>query len=356
MINPKSRTVQPDAVIKSLVLSLAKYSGLFALAKKLTARQCRILAYHGIWLGEGSFGNFLFMDKTTFARRMTLLADWGYPVVALGDVVANRSTGTLPDRATAITIDDGWYGSYSAMLPVLEFRGYPATVYLTTYYCQHQVPVIDVALQYVFHALDGDYSPTLSLPDFSFGPLSVATLEHRQAALVAAQEVVAALASDQQRQAFLQGLCVAANIDHVKLTAQRWFHLMDPLEVADAAARGISFQLHTHRHRISYQSHDCLQEELAANGDCLERFTGRRGEHFCYPSGRYSQALWPTLKKCALASATTTAIGLVDGNTSRYAMPRILDGQAISELEFEAEMSGFMAMARTVQRFFRPAI
>lgn len=345
----------PRAALKSSLLRLAKYSGLFAIAKKLTARHCRILAYHGIWLGKGSFGNFLFMDKRTFARRMSLLTDWGYPVVALGDVVANRGGDRLPDRATAITIDDGWYGSYAAMMPVLEFRAYPATVYLTTYYCQHQVPVIDVAVQYVFHALDGHNPPSLSLADFSFGPLNVDTLEHRQLALVAAQKIVAALPDDQQRQAFLQALCAAAGIDLDRLMAERWFHLMNPQEVTDAAARGISFQLHTHRHRISHQWRDCLEEELMANGDCLETFAGRRGEHFCYPSGRYSEALWPTLEKLGLASATTTAIGLVDGKTPRYAMPRILDGQAISELEFEAEMSGFMTLVRVVKGFIRSA-
>jgi len=338
------------ATIKEQFLRAAKYSGLFALARRLTARQPRILAYHGIWLGEGQFGNFLYMSAEKFAARMALLKQWKYPVVPLVDLTdRNRH---LPLCPTVITIDDGWHGTWSAMLPALEKYHYPATVYLTTFYCLQQYPVIDVALQYCFHAIDASRIHRLHLPRYQFGPLSVDTKPARRKALTAALNVVATLPDDPSRQAFLQALCRETGVSHEKLMAGRWFHLMSPQEVEDAAGRRITFECHTHRHRIRQGSRGCLEEEISENREHIAGLTGRIPEHFCYPSGQYSRDLWPVLAKCQMKSATTTDIGLVNDHSAKYALPRILDGQDISELEFEAEMSGFMDVARRLRHFF----
>ncbi|MFA5631091.1 MAG: polysaccharide deacetylase family protein [Porticoccaceae bacterium] len=341
------------ATIKEQFLRTAKQSGLFALARHLTARQPRILAYHGIWLGEGQFGNFLYMSAEKFAARMALLERWKYPVVALSELA--HANNHLPSCPTVITIDDGWHGTWSAMLPALEKYNYPATVYLTTFYCLHQNPVIDVALQYCFHSIDASRIRVLHLRQYQFGPLPIDTDAARTSALAEALKTVAALPDDPSRQAFLQALCREAGINHDSLMAHRWFHLMSPHEVQDAARRGITFECHTHRHRIRQGSRDCLEEEITKNREHIARLTGRAPEHFCYPSGQYSRELWPVLEKCRMTSATTTDAGLVKDNSPKYALPRILDGQDISDLEFEAEMSGFMEIARIPRRFLSGA-
>ena len=116
---------RPAINLKRRILLFAKYSGLFALARVLTSRKTRVLAYHGIWLGEGHFGNYLYMSAEKFAARMALLEKWGYPVVPFAGKSSKNSLDRCP---TAITIDDGWYSIWSAMLPVLERHNYPATV------------------------------------------------------------------------------------------------------------------------------------------------------------------------------------------------------------------------------------
>lgn len=337
----------PAFSLKHGILLFGKYSGLFALARILTRRKTRVLAYHGIWLGAGHFGNFLYMSADKFAARMALLEKWGYPIVAFTGRPEGESQYRCP---TAITIDDGWYSTWSEMLPVLEKHGYPATVYLTTYYCLNQAPVIDVALTYCFSVIDRDKGLTLHLPGYDFGPVFIDSNETREEVLAAVRDISAALDDDPARQRFLKAVCDETGVDHAEIMAGRWFHLMTPEEVKDAAHRGITFEPHTHHHRITYQGKDTLAEEIAINSECLQELTGRKGHHFCYPSGRFTSALWPVLEKCGIASATTTDIGLVDEKTPRYAMPRILDGQDISELEFEAEMSGFMELLRVVRR------
>lgn len=339
--------------LKHVILLAAKYAGLFFVGRMLTAKKVRILAYHGIWLGGDHFGNFLYMSAEKFKTRMALLARWHYPVVSLSDLYPDKMSAGLPACATVITIDDGWYGSYSKMLPVLEEHHYPATIYLTTYYCLNQRPVIDVALQYLFQIVDVTRCPSISLPRYDLGPLPVATREQRSDALAKALAVCNLLDSDCQRQEFLRQLCTLAYIDYRALVEERWFHLMTPAEVEDATTRGITFELHTHHHRITHVGKDCLASEIVANRLHIENLTGRIPAHFCYPSGRFTPELWPGLKDCKIRSATTTDIGLADANTPKYALPRILDGEQISELEFEAEMSGFLELKRELARGLR---
>lgn len=337
----------PAFSFKRSVLLFAKYGGLFALARILTRRKTRVLAYHGIWLGEGHFGNYLFMSAEKFAARMALLEKWGYPVVPFSGRPGKKNEQHCP---TAITIDDGWYSTWLAMLPALEKHGYPATIYLTSYYSQNQAPVAIVALNYCFSLINTGKLQTLHLPDYGYGPVSIDSETTKKEAFATAQEIFSSLQDDPAKQRFLKALCEQIGIDHGDMMVDRWFHLMSPEEVKDAASRGISFEAHTHRHRITYQEKDSLAEEIAINSGYIRELTGRKPKHFCYPSGRYTTALWPTLEKCQMASATTTATGLVDEKTPRYAMPRIVDGQDVSDLEFEAEMSGFLELLRVARR------
>jgi hypothetical protein len=213
--------------------------------------------------------------------------------------------------------------------------------------------VIDVALQYCIHQIDPDKCPTIHIPEYEFGPLRITTKADREKVLAVVSELAAKLCSDSDRQLLLQSVCRHTGVDYELIFSERWFHLMTPIEVEAAAGQGFSIELHTHHHRITYKSKDCLKDEVIINRDNIEALTGKVPAHFCYPSGKFSTAAWPTLSEEGIASATTTQIGLVDNQSTIYALPRILDGQNISELEFEAEMSGFMELLRKASMFFR---
>lgn len=281
---------------------------------------------------------------------MSLLEQWGYPVVSL-QALAN-DFDLLPDNATAITIDDGWYGTYKHMLPVLEKHGYPATIYLTTYYCLNNKPVANVALQYCFQNMDSLQVQVLDLPAWQLGPLSLTSEEDCNRALQLSLERLEELTDNAEKQTFLLAVANAIGIDISTIVAERWFHLMNPDEVADAARRGMSFELHTHRHRIAEGATSCLTEEINTNREYIHSLTGQNAHHFCYPSGVYHKDVWPELQRCGVQSATTTEVGLVDEQSELFAWPRILDGQYISDLEFEAEMSGFLELTRRFRRLF----
>ena len=63
----------------------------------------------------------------TFAAQMAQIASSGGTVVPLRSLVDGS---TLPDRAVAITADDGWRSVYTEMFPVLRRHGFHATLFL----------------------------------------------------------------------------------------------------------------------------------------------------------------------------------------------------------------------------------
>ena len=115
--------------IKEKIFGIARAAKIFSLSRKLTQGKLRILCYHGIWLGPGHWGDALFMSRERFTRRLGLIQSLGFNVISLTDAILALDTGTLPEDAVAITIDDGWYGSYKYMFPALKEAGMPFTVY-----------------------------------------------------------------------------------------------------------------------------------------------------------------------------------------------------------------------------------
>jgi peptidoglycan/xylan/chitin deacetylase (PgdA/CDA1 family) len=338
--------------VKHLILLLAKYSGLFRLSRWYTRKNMRILAYHGIWMGEGHFGNFLYMSADKFSRRMQKIRSLKVPVLDLGEALRRQQLGTLPDHTTVITIDDGWYSTYLHMLPELEKHHFPATIYVTTYYCERQFPVFAVFIQYMFSKTSAASINLAKLGIREHGEILITEDSERERAKSIIFDYAIRLPTEADRQSLAAKIGDVLDIDCEQLIKNQVFHLISLQQLRDMDRRGFDLQLHTHRHRVFHDGVDCLEKELRDNIDCLKQITNRPLEHFCYPSGVYSDRFLPTLKAANVCSATTTEVGLVDRSTNRLALPRILDGELVSDLEFEAELHGFFELKRRLVRLF----
>ena len=338
--------------MKQAIYTISKYIGLFAFSRWITRKHIRILGYHGIWLGEGHFGNFLFMSPAKFAQRMRKLKELNMPVISMDEALEGRSKGGLPDCATVITIDDGWYSSYKHMLPELERNQFPAVLYVTTYYSDKQVPVFNVALQYLFATTKVRALDTQKINIGYSSEVDLTSFKEKSSFIDSIQQYASRLPSEEERQQLLALLAKELGLSYSSIVDNKLFHLADEEQLNEMVQCGIDIQLHTHRHRISVDGVDCLEQELVDNKSKLTSVSDSSLLHFCYPSGIYDQSFWPTLEKLGMVSATTTESGLVNKDTHSYAVPRILDGEDISDIEFEAEMSGFVELKRSLFRKF----
>ena len=91
----------------------------------------------------------MFLPAAIFERRLAMMKDFGANVLDLGEALLRLQNGTLPPRAVAITFDDGWADFYVKAYPALRKFGFPATVYLTTYYCFNNRPIFLFALRHM---------------------------------------------------------------------------------------------------------------------------------------------------------------------------------------------------------------
>jgi peptidoglycan/xylan/chitin deacetylase (PgdA/CDA1 family) len=332
-------------------LGLSKVLGLFRIAGWITRKRLRILCYHSFATGEEiAFRPKVFIESGTFRRRLAWLAANGYSVVALDQAVEALGRWPLPRRPTVITIDDGFVGVYTHGWPVLKEFGFPATLYVTTHYVQHDAPVFDVTIQYMLWKTtrgEADLSG-LGLPAAYDRPVPLDSPEARARAFDAILAVGEAAEEERERSRLAKSVGARLGVDYDGVGRERAYSLMRERELQELSAAGLDLQLHSHAHRFPEEGW-VVERELAANRDVLEPLVGRRLTHFCYPSGHWSRAHWPWLEQHGIRSATTCEVGLNDHTTPHLALRRFLDGANVAQLEFEAEMSGFKDLLRGVR-------
>lgn len=333
--------------LKSAILHTARFAGLFAISRFLTRGRLRILGYHGGSLGdEHDFSPGTFMTAKTFQSRLDQLRRGGYPVLPFYDAVAALRGGTLPDAACVITIDDGWYGTYTHMVPALEERGLPATLYVSTYYMDKGSQVFNMYLRYLLFKA-GEGTLDLAQIDESLdATFDLGTEDGRDQAADILIDHGRKRCTDDERQAMLRRLSDILGVDWREAEAARLFTYMSAAEMATLPARGVELQLHTHRHVVPAHGSDAISREIADNRAALARIADGPFDHFCYPSGVHDPSHYPYLEAAGVRTAVTTEAGLVRSDTPVYALPRILDSEAITPIEFEAELSGFLDLVR----------
>jgi peptidoglycan/xylan/chitin deacetylase (PgdA/CDA1 family) len=335
---------------KTLLLTLGKWTGLFHLSRRLTARGLRILCYHAFELDDESrFRPQLFMSRARFARRLDTLRRAGFVVLPLAEALARLRRGDLPANSVVITIDDGFWSVLGVAAPELSSRGFPATLYVSTYYVLKQRPVFRLATQYLM------WRSTLHSVDIRGRQwLSDRTLTLDRLAEVdqAEREIIRhgdAEASEDRRQEIARDLAGLLGVDYDAIVSSRALSFLTPAELEQLAECGIDIQLHTHRHGFPGEDRERAFAEIRHNREVLEKLTSRPLVHFCYPSGEWAEHQWPWLEECGIESATTCLAGFNYPETPPLGLRRFLDGENISDLEFEAEVFGFLELLRRLR-------
>lgn len=328
------------------IFSLARRLQLFSIARRSAWRRDRllILCYHSVSMAdEHEWNGELYMSQELLRARFAMLRDSGYSVLPLDEGVRRLYEGTLPPASVALTFDDGMYNFAARAVPVLEEFGYPATVYVATYYCEHQLPVFPIACGYVSWA--GRAAGSCSASGLAEGdePLRVSTEAERRASVkridawVTERELSAA-EKDRVAEEFASRL----GVDYGRLRRERMFNLMSPDEVRALGGSRVDVQLHTHRHRAPDDA-ALFVREIEDNRRSLAAMSGPawRPHHFCYPSGKHRPAMLPLLRGAGIETATTCAPGLATRATDPLLLPRFVDTSFQAPLAFEAWASGF---------------
>ena len=332
----------------------ARALGLFDMARLLTGGSLRILCYHGISrVDEHEVDPYLFMRSETFAGRMRTLKSLDVPVLDLDEALRRQMDGSLPACATVVTFDDGFVSSLEAWDDYLHDAGLPATLYVATRWSGSRLPVHNCANHYM-----AARSPQATVSVDGLDLPVTGLLATRDPAEVTAflRAVRTGLRGEDHAALILGRLAERLEMDLKPILADRRLSIAGPEELAARARRGLDIQLHTHTHRLA-DDRAAVHRELRLNREHLTPLVDRPLVHFCYPSGLWSPRTFGWLREAGVESATTCDSGLNRPATPRLSLFRFVDGDNLSDLVFEAELTGFAELLRwtrsQMQRFAR---
>lgn len=326
--------------MKSIILYVFKYLGGFWFARKLVCNKTLILAYHSFeTIDETNFRPKLFIKSSTFERRLRYLKKYSN-IINLNDI----SKVDKPNNSVVITIDDGWASTLTLAAPLLKNYNFPYTIYLTTESVLAEQPIFHILLDYI---LRGSLGKTLSLDDFKEKLLSpVITL----GSIPEITKKVDALKVTKYDTDLLRRIAQDLGFNLNEVISKKSFTLLSLEEILAIIDLGANIELHTHTHYTHLDDEKAFNNEIIINQKNIERITGVKPVHHCYPSGSFNQSSSQYLKALGIQSATTCNPGFCDANSNIFELPRFLDGENIPQIIFEAEVSGVLELFRKLKR------
>jgi peptidoglycan/xylan/chitin deacetylase (PgdA/CDA1 family) len=334
-------------VVKRRVLGTSSRLGLLNGIRDSQWRQRRllILCYHSISIDdEHEWSGTYSMSPAVLESRFRMLRDGGYNVLPLDEAIRRLYERTLPPRSVALTFDDGMFDFHARALPLLKQFGFPATVYLTTFYSEYQKPIFGLFCSYVLWRARARMPQPDTRP--IVGRQSAWDLSTEGGRRRAHRDIMDFVVRERlklpERIALAERLTGLLGDDYEALLAKRVLTVMTPDEAAEVARDGVDLQLHTHRHRTP-NDHALFLREITDNRRRIDPLRAGVARHFCYPSGVYRPEFLPWLREAGVQTATTCDPGLASSKTEPLMLPRLVDTSNLSALDVEGWMTGMSA-------------
>lgn len=128
---PMNRLMTASNTFLNRLCLLALLSGLVACQPEARAAEHgSIVAYHHVATDTPPSTT---ISPADFRGHLEYLRDNGFTVMALDQMLQSLRAGEpVPDKAVAITFDDGYISIYETAFPMLQEFGYPFTLFLST--------------------------------------------------------------------------------------------------------------------------------------------------------------------------------------------------------------------------------
>jgi peptidoglycan/xylan/chitin deacetylase (PgdA/CDA1 family) len=310
---------------------------LAALVQRRRERRPRavVLVYHRV--GERSLDPWrLRVDPEIFAGQMeTLARDWS--PISLAELVDGFKGRRLPDRAVAVTLDDGYADNLEVAAPILLEHKVPATLFVATDFIDSGGPLWwDELASLLLEPAELPPMLTLTSCDGHQWPIPALPAHQRWSAdnapppweaeprtrLRAYYEVWLALrgldapARDAALDEIAEWSDASRPSGRVLLT---WEQLRE-----FAALPGFELGAHTLTHPVLPScSHEQARAEIAGSAGQLRAGAGVAVEQFAYPFGVWSPSVAQLVADLGFSAAYTTDGSAISWSSSRHSLPRV---------------------------------
>jgi peptidoglycan/xylan/chitin deacetylase (PgdA/CDA1 family) len=254
-------------------------------------------------------------SATEFAERMQWIREW-FNVLPLRVAVERLFDGSLPDRALAITFDDGYADNEAVAAPILKDLGLTATFFVSTRFLHGECMWNDQIIE----ALRASPLDRIDLTAFELGVHPLSTLESRRTAIDTILGLIKRLEPTRRRAATDEIVRISCASDIPPM-------MMNPDQVRSLVNLGMDVGAHTVTHPIlvSLTSAEARSEMEQGKRE-LEDILGRPVRLFAYPNGipdlDYAAEHAAMAKDCGFEAAVSTAWGAASIRSDRFQLPR----------------------------------
>lgn len=254
-------------------------------------------------------------DIRRFDEIMGWLAHW-FKVLPLDEVIIRLKHGNLPQRAAAITFDDGYADNLTCAVPILKKHGLSATFFIATGFLDGGRMWNDTLIE----SLRLTTMPELNATRFGLRNLPLASISDKRAAI---DKLITAIkhlpaATRQEAVEYVRETCDSTLPDNLMLTTP---------QLPELRAAGMGIGAHTVNHPILTKHPDAeTRQEIADGRDALEEILGERIDLFAYPNGKlgrdYAPAHVAMVKDLGFTAAVTTNWGTCGSSSDVFQLPR----------------------------------
>ena len=291
--------------LREIFFSLSVRAGIARLNSFFNRDKLVILCFHSIsQKDEHRFWPGVFISREKVARLLDYLRDSHFNVISLQDAARYLRGEVSYKYPLVITFDDGWRSSVTELLPMFLDYKFPVTIYVTTYYCDHNIPVVNVLLQYwLWLKPSNEFEVEFEGTAYHFSG--------DKSAIVKAVDRCLQDFDDEQKMAFLSALAESLDVSDEAIETKR-FHNASYEELSNAMRSPlVDLQLHTHTHQLPTDK-KLIEKEIRNNKNRMTDALSpdKPLEHFCYPSGIWSSDHLPELESLGIKTATTLDEGI----------------------------------------------
>ena len=271
-----------------------------------------ILAYHRVLPSDHPDRAFeqpgMFVSPESFQMHVRELLRH-FEVVDLSDwVVRVRNVKSVPARACAITLDDGWKDNFEYAFPILKQERCPSTIFLVADRIGSTYRFWPNRLARILRQIDraaNEPPPQLAECLGRVG-IDVSRIGDglRMAEIDAAISACKAVSDETLERLLCEwvGDLQSSELDRDILNRQELEEMR--------ASQLVRFGSHTRRHTRLRDglSNDVLEDEIGGSRQCLEQLLGEPVDLFCYPNGDMFAGAVEVVRR-NYAAAVTTALG-----------------------------------------------
>ena len=258
------------------------------------------------------------MDAPRFEAVCSWMSEW-FNVLPLDAAVRQLETGALPERAMAITFDDGYADNHDVALPILRRHGLPATFFIATGFLDGGRMWNDTVIE----SIRRTPLRRIDLRSVCGMDLGIHDLDTVTARRTAIGRIIGGIKymEPERRQTVVDTIGSRADTalpDDLMMTSE---------QVRGMRAAGMQIGAHTVSHPILARlDREAAREEIEVSRQRLEAILDERIGLFAYPNGKpaedYSDETVTLAREVGFDAAVSTAWGAAGSATDRFQLPR----------------------------------